>query len=402
MTGALAGLTVIDLTRVLAGPYCTQLLADHGARVIKVEPPNGDPTRNWGPPQTGDISAYYAGLNRNKDHLCVDLSHPDGQDLLRRLLATADVVVENFKPATMEGWGLAPDALMCEFPALVYCRITAFGSTGPMGGLPGLDAVMQAYCGIMDMNGEPDGLPIRIPMPIVDLSTAMLAFSGILLALHERNASGRGQLVDLSLMDSAVSLLHPAAANYFMGGSVPRRLGTAHPNIAPSESFPGPDGPIYVAGGTDEQFRILCSYLGHAALADDPRFCTNSDRVRHRAELTAALGQLLDVAQVGRSGSLELLAAGVPVSLVRRLDTVLADPQVAEREMVQELDGFRMLGIPIKLGRTPGSIRRPPATRGRDSVAVLREYGMPEEMIEELTAAGVVYEPDPEAAGLQA
>jgi crotonobetainyl-CoA:carnitine CoA-transferase CaiB-like acyl-CoA transferase len=390
--GALADVTVIDLSRMLAGPYCTQLLADHGARVIKVEPPFSDGTRDWGPPASGDISGYYAGLNRNKDHTCVDLRQADGQAIVLRMLESADVVVENFKPGTMAAWGLAPEHLVERFPSLIYCQITAFGSTGPMGGLPGLDAVIQAYAGIMDMNGEQGGLPIRVPMPIVDLTTGMLAFSGVLLALNERHVSGRGQIVELSLMDSALTLLHPAAANFFMDGKVPQRIGTAHPNIAPCESFPGPDGLVYVAGGNDRQFRDLCAYLGAPELADDPRFRTNVDRVRHRAALTKSLDRLFEAAQISTADTLELLARGVPISLVRPIDEVLADQQVAEREMVKDLDGFRMLGVPIKLGRTPGSVRVPPATRGQDTAVVLREYGWPAQEIDRLIRQSAVYQ----------
>jgi len=389
--GALAGLTVVDLSRMLAGPYCTQLLADHGARVIKVEPPAGDGTRAWGPPSKGDISAYYAGLNRNKQHICVDLRQAEGQAVVLRLLESADVLVENFKPGTMEAWGLDPHRLVERFPALVCCRITAFGGTGPMGGLPGLDAVIQAYAGIMDMNGESGGAPIRVPMPIVDLTTGMLAFSGVLLALNERHASGRGQVVELNLMDSALSLLHPAAANYFMGGMMPQRIGTAHPNIAPCESFEGPDGLVYVAGGNDSQFRELCGYLGVPELADDPRFRTNPERVRHRAALTESLGAAFAAAGFGREDALKLLARGVPVSLVRPIDEVFSDPQVAEQGMVQDLDGFRMLGIPVKLTRTPGSVRTPPADRGRDTVQVLTEWGWSADEIARLAGQSAVY-----------
>jgi crotonobetainyl-CoA:carnitine CoA-transferase CaiB-like acyl-CoA transferase len=335
--------------------------------------------------------------------MCVDLRQADGQAVVLRMLESADVVVENFKPGTMAAWGLAPESLVERFPSLIYCQITAFGSTGPMGGLPGLDAVIQAYAGIMDMNGEQGGLPIRVPMPIVDLTTGMLAFSGVLLALNERHVSGRGQIVELSLMDSALSLLHPAAANFFMGGKVPQRIGTAHPNIAPCESFPGPDGLIYVAGGNDRQFRDLCAHLGESELADDPRFRTNVDRVEHRAALTESLGRLFEAAQIGRADTLELLARGIPISLVRPIDEVLADPQVAEREMVKHLDGFRMLGVPVKLARTPGSVRLPPATRGQDTAAVLREYGWPAAEIDRLTRHLVVYQsisgPDVPAAG---
>jgi crotonobetainyl-CoA:carnitine CoA-transferase CaiB-like acyl-CoA transferase len=242
------------------------------------------------------------------------------------------------------------------------------------------------------MNGEEGGTPLRVPMPIVDLTTGMLAFSGVLLALNERHVSGRGQVVDLSLMDSAVSLLHPAAANYFMGGMVPRRIGTAHPNIAPCESFDGPDGLVYVAGGNDKQFRDLCAYLAVPELADDPRFASNQDRVQNRSALTESLGAAFAAAQIGKADALELLAKGVPVSLVRPIDQVIKDPQVAEHDMIEDLDGFRMLGIPVKLTRTPGSVRTPPATRGQDTVRVLAECGWSASEIDRMLAESAVYQ----------
>lgn len=388
--GALAGLTVVDLSRVLAGPYCTQLLGDHGARIVKVEPPDGDGTRAWGPPYTDGVSAYYAGLNRNKELIAVDLNTSSGRELVLRLIADADVLVENFKPGTMERWGLGAEDLLTRFPELVYCRITAFGVDGPMGGLPGYDAVLQAYAGIMDMNGESDGGPIRVPMPIVDLTTGMLAFSGVLLALHERAKSGRGQLVDLSLLDCAVSLLHPAAANYFMTGTPPQRIGTAHPNIAPCETFAGPDGPIYVAGGNDAQFRALCAYLGAEQIADDPRFATNTDRVVNRAALADVLAERFAEASIGYDKALDMISKGISASVVRPLDQALADPQVAHRNMVEELGSFRMLGIPIKLARTPGSVHTPPRRPGADTRSILTRAGFTLDAIDELLRDNVV------------
>jgi crotonobetainyl-CoA:carnitine CoA-transferase CaiB-like acyl-CoA transferase len=387
--GALDGITVLDLSRVLAGPYCAQMLGDHGARVVKIEPPDGDMTREWGPPFRNGVSAYYAGLNRNKEHACVDLSTEAGQHLLLRLLETADVVIENFKAGTMDRWGLGPEALVERFPRLVYCRITGFGVDGPMGGLPGYDAVLQAYSGIMSMNGEAGRGPVKVPMPIVDLTTGMLAFSGVLLALNERHRSGRGQLVDLALLDSAVSLLHPAAANYFMNDHVPQRIGTAHPNVAPYETFDGPQGQLFVGGGNDRQFAALCRYLDAPELADDPRFRTNADRLTNRAELSAAISELMTGTDL--TGAAEsMLAHGVPASMVRPLDEVVDDPQVRHRRMVVEEGGFRMLGIPLKLDRTPGTVRTPPAVRGGDTEQVLRTAGFDSAEIERLILDGVV------------
>jgi crotonobetainyl-CoA:carnitine CoA-transferase CaiB-like acyl-CoA transferase len=365
-SGALAGVRVVDLSRVLAGPYCAQLLGDHGAEVVKVEPPAGDLTRSWGPARPDGVSAYYAGLNRNKRHLAADLATADGRELVLDLLADADVVVENFKPGALERWGLAPTELMARFPRLVWCRVTAFGSDGPLAGLPGYDAVLQAYAGLMHLNGDPAGPPTRWPVPIADLTTGLHAFSGVLLALHERTRSGRGQLVEVSLYDAAVSLLHPAAANYFMTGSAPRRLGSAHPNIAPCETFDSPLGEVYVAAGSDRQFAVLVDVLGAPSLAADLRFATNADRLAHRHELNAELAALVGRLDPATDLAAALIARGVPASLVRPVEQVLEAPELAAHGMVAELDGLRMLGIPVHLGRTPGSIRTPPRPLGAD------------------------------------
>lgn len=367
--GALEGIRVVDLSRVLAGPYCTQLLGDHGAEVLKLEPPAGDGTRRWGPSREDGVSAYYAGLNRNKRHLTADLSVPEGPQRVLELLADADVLVENFKPGVMERWGLGPDVLLERFPRLVFCRISAFGADGPMAGLPGYDAVVQAYAGLMHLNGEADGPPVRVPVPITDLTTGLLAFSGVLLALHERERSGRGQVVDVSLLDGALSLLHPVAATYFMTGEPPRRMGTAHPSIAPCETFDSPVGEIYVAAGTDQQFAVLADFLGALELAADPRFATNADRLVHRHELNAALARLVAALDPETDVAREMIAKGIPASVVRPVAEVLDAPEVAESGMVTELDGIRMLGIPVRLSRTPGSVRTPPRPLGADQVA---------------------------------
>ncbi|GAA1947899.1 CoA transferase [Nocardioides panacihumi] len=364
--GALAGVRVVDLSRVLAGPYCAQLLGDHGADVVKVEPPVGDLTRTWGPSRADGVSAYYAGLNRNKRHLVADLTRSEGRDLVLGLLADADVVVENFKPGTLERWGLAADDLMASLPRLVWCRVTAFGADDPLAGQPGYDAVIQAHAGLMHLNGDPQGPPTRWPVPIADLTTALHAFSGVLLALQERERSGRGQMVEISLYDAALSLLHPAAASYFMTGVPPSRLGSAHPDIAPCETFRSPLGELYVAAGSDRQFSVLVDVLGAPALAADPRFATNADRLRHRHELNAELAGLIGRLDPSTDIATELIARGVPASLVRPVEAVLAALELAERGMVAELDGLRMLGIPVHLSRTPGSIRTPPRAVGAD------------------------------------
>jgi crotonobetainyl-CoA:carnitine CoA-transferase CaiB-like acyl-CoA transferase len=288
--GALAGIRVLDLSRVLAGPYCGQMLADHGADVVKVESPAGDDTRSWGPPFLDDgTSAYYANLNRDKRNLVLDLSRPAGREILARLLADADVLLENFKAGTLEKWGFDRAHMEEHHPRLVHCRITGFGVDGPLGGLPGYDAILQAYSGLMSVNGEAGGPALRVGVPVVDMVTGILAFSGVLLALRERDRSGLGQLVDLTLLDTAISLLHPHSASWLADGTIGGRTGSAHPTIAPYETFTAADGPFFVSAGNDRQFAGLVDALGEPALAADARFVTNPDRVRNVAELRAVL-----------------------------------------------------------------------------------------------------------------
>ena len=271
-TGALAGIRVVDLSRILGGPYCGQILGDHGADVLKIEPPQGDDTRTWGPPFRDGVASYYYGLNRNKRVMQLDLTTPAGREVLLALLADADVLVENFKTGTMEKWGLGYDTLAERFPRLVHCRVSGYGADGPLGGLPGYDAAIQALTGIMSINGEADGGPLRAGLPVVDMVTGLNAVIGVLLALQERERSGRGQFVEAALYDSGLSLLHPHAANWFMNGKTPVRTGNAHPNIYPYDSVATGTDPVFLAVGNDRQFAKLCAHLGVPELANDPRF----------------------------------------------------------------------------------------------------------------------------------
>jgi crotonobetainyl-CoA:carnitine CoA-transferase CaiB-like acyl-CoA transferase len=382
--GSLHGLRVLDLSRVLAGPYCTQLLGDHGADVIKVEGPGGDETRGWGPPFTDDGTAtYFYGINRNKRNLGLDLKRPQDREVVRRLLVDADVVVENFKAGTMAGWGLDHEALAAEHPRLVYCRITGFGVDGPMGGLPGYDAALQAFGGLMSVNGDADGPALRVGVPIVDLVAANLAFSGILLALLERGVSDRGQLVDITLLDAVASILHPHAAGWLWSGAVPQRTGAIHPMVVPYQVFTTDTGPFFVAAANDRQFLTLMTVLGHPELAADPRYLTNPDRVTHRVALSAELARLIAPLD-GDALMRELLLAGVPAMPVQDIGQALSEPQVAHRGLVIDRPDYRGVGLSIALQRTPGGVRTPPLARGADNREILAGLGYSADELDDL------------------
>jgi len=361
VAGALQGVKVVDLSRVLSGPFCTQLLGDHGAHVIKVEPPGGDETRQWGPPFIDGVAAYFRGVNRNKHGCTLDLSTEDGRAQLMALLADADVLVENFKAGTMRRWGLGYDALAARFPRLVYCGITGFGEDGPLGAQPGYDAAVQAVGGIMSINGASGGPPTRVGIPVVDMVTGMNAAIGILLALQERTRSGLGQRVEVALFDSALGLLHPHAANFFASGKVPARTGNAHPNITPYDQVDTATVPIFLAVGNDRQFARLCELLDAAALAADPRYASNAGRCDNRVPLMAALRALL-LAHDGHALAAKLMHAGVPCAPVLDVDETLRHPHTAHRGRIIEIAGERGIASPVTLGRTPATYRRgPPA-----------------------------------------
>ena len=355
-TGALKGVRVLDLSRILGGPLCGQILGDHGADVLKVEPPQGDDTRTWGPPFRDGVASYYFGLNRNKRIQSMDLASPEGQREIQALMAQADVVVENFKVGTMEKWGIGYEQMQHVFPHLVWCRVTGFGADGPLGSLPGYDAAIQAMAGLMSINGEADRDPLRVGLPVVDMVTGLNAVIGVLLALHERAASGQGQLVDASLYDAGISLLHPHAANWFMNGKVPGRSGNAHPNIYPYDVVSTGTSPIFLAVGNDRQFRLMCKHLGQDELADDPRYATAGQRSVHRAELKPLLETAFAVLD-GVKLAEELMDIGVPAAPVLNVEQALQAPHTQHRELVVKMGEYTGLGAPVKLSRTPAAYR---------------------------------------------
>lgn len=387
---ALDGLKVIDLSRVLAGPYCTQLMADHGAQVTKIEPPSGDDTRHWGPPFVKEkMSAYYHGINRNKQHISVDLSTPLGQKILADLLKDADVVVENFKSGTLAKWGLDDSKIKRLYPRLIHCRITGFGVDGPLGGAPGYDAILQAFSGLMSVNGEESGQPIRVGVPVVDMVTGIHAFSGVLLALNERERSGLGQQVECTLLDTAIGLLHPHSANWLADGREPVRSGSAHPSIAPYDVFTTADGDMFITVGNDRQFLDFARAIEAPWLLDNDAFSSNSGRVSNRKALKAAILKAtleLTNEDLGR----RLAATGVPATPVNSIGEALSHPQTRHRQMVLETEEYLGIGFPVSLSRTPASLREIPGSLGRDTRQTLEQHGYALHEIDALYHDGVV------------
>jgi len=389
-TGPLRGLKVVDLSRVLGGPFCTQTLGDLGASIIKVEPPQGDETREWGPPFEKDFSAYFAGINRNKRSLALDLSRAEGREVLFRLLEGADVLIENFKPGTLKKWGLDyAEVLEPRFPRLIHASITGFGANGPFGGFPGYDAMVQAWSGLISINGSEQSGPIRLGSPLVDIGTGLYTAVGILAAVHERATSGRGQSLEVALYDTGVTLLHPHGANWHMGGVVPKLTGNRHANLVPYQLVQAKGRAVLIGAGNDRQFRVLSRILGREELADDPRFRTNRDRFANRDQLDEILDGLVKTWD-GEELAMTLMQNGVPAGAALAVPDVMTHPHTLAREMVVELDGYRGTGMPIKLSRTPGNIRRPPPTFGAHSREVLAEFGYDDAEIETMIAHGIV------------
>jgi crotonobetainyl-CoA:carnitine CoA-transferase CaiB-like acyl-CoA transferase len=407
MEAPLAPVRVLDLSRVLAGPWATQLLADLGAEVVKVERPGtGDETRGWGPPylrgpdgkDTGE-SAYYLAVNRGKRSVTLDLARPEGQEVARRLAARSDVLVENHKAGALARLGLGWDDLAAVNPRLVYCSITGFGQDGPYRSRAGYDFLVQAMGGLMSVTGQPDGAPgggpVKVGVAITDILTGMYAATAILAALAWRERTGRGQHVDLALLDVQVAALANQAANWLVGGVVPGRLGNAHPNIVPYQAFAAADGELVVAVGNDGQFRRLCEVAGAPALAADPRFATNADRVRNRAALVPALEARLRT-RTRAQWAEALEAAGVPCGPINDVAQVFADPQVVARKLRVEVPHplagtVPLVRNPIRLSETPIPHEVPPPLLGEHTREVLaRVAGLSEREIDELAAKGIV------------
>ena len=389
----LEGITVLDLTRVLSGPYCTMMLADMGARVIKVEQPGkGDDTRGWGPPFLEGESAYFLSINRNKESVTLDFKQPRGRAILDQLIARSDVIVENFRPGTLAKMGLDYATLSATYPRLIYCSVSGFGQTGPRQKQPGYDAVMQAEGGLMSLTGGGDGQPYRLGVAIADIVSGMFAAQGITLALFTRERSGVGQAVDIAMLDSVAALLTYQAGIYFATGTAPSRMGNRHPTIVPYETFTAADGDFMLAVGNDPLWHTFCEVAG---LGHDERFATNRQRVAQYDELRPIVAAALGAKP--RAYWIEALTrAGVPCGSVRDLKEVFDDPQLSARDMVARAEhavigSLEMVGVPIKLSRTPGEVRTAPPTLGQHTGSVLeRDLGLSVGEIAELRSQGVV------------
>jgi succinate--hydroxymethylglutarate CoA-transferase len=395
--GALEGLRVLDLTRILAGPLCGQMLGDMGADVIKVEPPGaGDDTRTWGPPFTeSGESAYFLGINRNKRSVTLNMASKPGQEILQQLIRKTDVVIENFKLGTLEKWGITNEWLEKNAPRAIRCSITGYGSTGPDSALPGYDFILQAESGLMSICGEPGGTPTKYGVAIVDVVTGLYACNSILAALAARHRTGRGQHVEVCLYDSGIAMLINVASNYLMCGREGRRFGNGHPSIVPYTTYPTADGMMAVAAGNDGQFARFAETVGHAEWAKDERFTRNPARVANREVLDDLIAQAL---KKGKTADwiAKLRGVGVPCGPINTVAEALTDPHTLARELVRTVQHptageIKMVGIPFRMNGTPASIRRAPPLLGQHTEEVLGgELGIPALRIAELRSEKVI------------
>ena len=387
MNNSLEGIKVLDLTRVLAGPYCTQMLGDLGADIIKVERPvGGDDTRGFAPPfikndigEDTDLSAYYCGANRNKLSITINLSEKDGQDLIKKLLVDCDILVENFKTGTLEKYGLGYKDLKSDFPKLIYCSITVFGQTGPYAARPGYDGLIQAMGGVMSLTGDPDGEPTKVGVPIGDLMAGMFASVGILAAVRHQIKTGEGQFIDIGMLDTHVAWLANQGMNYLSTNENPARLGNQHPNIVPYQVMPTSDGYIVLSIGNDPTFERFCKLAGEDQLIDDPKFKTNADRVSNRDLVTNTLNEVTKK-HSSEWWLTELEKQKIGCGPINTLSEVFADPHVQAREMIIEMEHqttgkapLKLIANPIKMGRTPPSYRNPPPLLGEHTNQILSD-----------------------------
>jgi glutaryl-CoA transferase len=394
--GPLDGVRVLDLTRVVAGPYCSMFLGDLGAEVVKVEQPGvGDDTRGWGPPFAGGESAYYLCINRNKQSLALDLKSQRVRELLRELVKVADVVIENFRPGTMERLGLGEKELRAINPRLIYASLTGFGADGPMSDWPGYDLIVQAWGGLMSITGTPDGEPVKVGVAIIDLIAGLMLGKAITAALFAREKIGVGQRIDTSLLEAEVASLINVGSNYLIGGKVPTRWGNAHPNIVPYQNFQTADGYLVIGVASEVIWKRFCQAIGRSDLTDDRRFADNSKRVEHRVSLIALLSEMF-LERTNDAWFRLLSEAEVPCAPVQTIDQVFQAPQVLHRRMLMEVEHptagkVPMAGIPVKFSVTPASVRMPPPLLGEHNSEILKNWlGMSAGEIDELKREKII------------
>ncbi|MBM7648100.1 crotonobetainyl-CoA:carnitine CoA-transferase CaiB-like acyl-CoA transferase [Bacillus ectoiniformans] len=387
MTGSLRGIKVLDLTRVLAGPYCTMILGDLGAEVLKIEAPGGsDETREWGPPFKEGVSAYYLCTNRNKKSLTVNLKTEEGKSIIEDLVKESDIVINNFKTGTMDRLGLGYESLSNINPGIVYCSITGFGETGPYKDRPGYDFIIQAMSGLMSITGEEDSSPQKLGVAITDILTGLYACIGIQAALLEREASGRGQKIDISLYDSAISSLVNIASNYLVSGKIPNRLGNKHANIVPYQTFAASDAEMVIAVGNDRQFASFCEMLSLRELPADERFATNAQRVKNQEHLLPLLQEQL-VKQPLHYWQKRCEEQGIPFGPIQNIEEMTEDSHVLARNMIVTMPhptagDIRLIGSPLKLSRTPVVMDRHPPLPGEHTIDILKSQGLTEAQID--------------------
>jgi crotonobetainyl-CoA:carnitine CoA-transferase CaiB-like acyl-CoA transferase len=394
MTGPLEGLFVLDLSRTLAGPFCTMNLGDMGADVVKVEEPTrGDETRQWSPFWDGQ-SCFYLSVNRNKRNIAVNLKHPQGVEVVKKLAARADVMLESFRTGTLDKMGLGYEAVKAVNPRIVYCAISGFGRTGPLRHKGGYDLMVQAYSGLMSTTGEPDRTPLRIGFSLVDITCGWVAYGGIMTALYQREKTGQGQYVESSLLEGMVSAASYHIVNYLGTGQVPGPMGQGHPSLAPYQMFPSKDGRVMLGAANDGLWNKFCETTGRTDLSDDPRFQTNLDRVQHRSELIPILEALFQTKTTDEWVAL-LEAAGIPTSPVNTIANLVHDPQIAHRNMLIDVPhptvrGLRAPATPMKLSDGASSVRRHPPENGEHTEEILLEFGYAKEDIADLETSGAV------------
>ncbi len=390
--GPLNGIKVIDCSTVVAAPTCSQLLGDYGANVIKVESPAGDEGRRICTTNEDGLSTHFIGLNRNKRSIGLDLNKEKGREVLLQLLEEADVFLENYKPGTLEKWGIGYEQLLRErFPRLIYCTISGFGADGPLGGLPGYDAVAQAFSGIMSFSGESGGDPQRVCLNIVDTATGLYAHGAIGMALLERQQSNKGQMLDLSLYDTAFTLMHPFASTWINSKINPERMGSRHPAAAPYDVYPVADGHILLCVVNNVQFSRLCNLLDCPTLFDDPRFIDNANRVKNIDALSGILTELLQ-SQEKLTFSVACLEAGIAAGPVLTVEEALSHPHAAARKVTLERDNFKVINNPVKLSRTPTQLNRKPCQYGEHNNEILTEIGLSNREIKSLKEQGILFD----------